>query len=162
MGYILQLSSTPTHGFCFTLLDVSCLYFSHEVTVLDTGATHDSTVLNESDFYANPDRFFQDNVGYIMGDSAYRLSNRVIKPFIKSDFDYADGPEGVRDMEAFNRRLSEARVKVEHTYGLLKSRFQMLDNLGVLISDLQGNKRVLLSMFLLSFTCRLRISSLRH
>jgi hypothetical protein len=71
----------------------------HEASKLiyiDSGAAHDSRVLNESDFYANPRNYFQDERGYILGDSAYRLTNRVIKPFSKKE---ALDPNDRKDFE---------------------------------------------------------------
>ena len=56
---------------------------------------------------------------YLVGDSAYTLSNWPMKPF----------PERTQDPSEidFNKELSAARVKVECAFGLLKSRWRKLN-----------------------------------
>ena len=97
---------------------------------------HDSRVLNESDFYANPRNYFQDERGYILGDSAYRLTNRVIKPFSKKK---ALDPNDRKTKFRFNSALSSARVKVEHTFGILKMRFPILRQMRMKLGDQASN-----------------------
>ena len=55
---------------------------------------------------------------YLVGDSAYPLCLSLMKPY----------PEGTRDRDEikFNKELSSARVKVECAFGLLKSRWRVL------------------------------------
>ena len=55
---------------------------------------------------------------YLVGDSAYLLSQWLTKPF----------PEGTRDRDEikFNRQLSSARVKVECAFDILKNRWRIL------------------------------------
>ena len=113
---------------------------------VDSGAVHDSRVLNESDFYAHPRNYFQDEKGYILGDSAYRLTNRVIKPFSKKE---ALDPNDRKTKFRFNSALSSARVKVEHTFGILKMRFPILRHLRMKLGDEASNQRVVDQIFAL-------------
>ena len=107
---------------------------------------HDSRVLNESNFYANPRNYFQDERGYILGVSAYRLTNRVIKPFSKKE---ALDPNDRKTKFRFNSALSSARVKVEHTFGILKMRFPILRHMRMKLGHNGSNQRVVDQIFAL-------------
>ena len=92
-------------------------FFSTIILTIGSGRSHDAAVFQRFPVVQSPERYFEDQAGYIIGDSAYPLSNWLIKPFAKED-----APEKI----AFNRLLSSARVNVEHTIGLLKVRFPLL------------------------------------
>src|SRR5216117_2159826 len=115
-------------------------YVSYKVVLLiiDTGATHYSSVLVNSQIYSHPHRYFQDDMAYLLGDSAYRLGNRILKPYSKREI---QNDEDER-LQSFNIALSSARVKIEHTFGLLKSRFPILTNLSTIVGMANGNKKV--------------------
>lgn len=106
--------------------------------MIDTGSTHDSHVLNGSDLYQRQELFFEDATGYLLGDSAYRLTNRVIKPYSKRVIQV--GPTG--KLTAFNVHFSSARVKVEHAYGYMKGRFPILKELPIIAGSMEGNQGV--------------------
>ena len=55
---------------------------------------------------------------YLVGDSAYPLTESLVKPFSDSTMDPAENK--------FNRELSRARVGIECAFGVLKSRFRIL------------------------------------
>ena len=93
------------------------------------GSAHDARVLRNSNLYDEAERgaILQEpcvNIGgtdirpYLVGDSAYPQAPWLIKPF----------PEGTRDHEeiTFNKELSRARVTVERAFGILKSRWRVL------------------------------------
>jgi DDE superfamily endonuclease len=106
----------------------------------DTGATHDSAILNSSEFYQREADFFEDETGYIIGDSAYRITNRMVKPFSEPELHRSKDPQGHRAL--FNKILSSGRVRVEHAFGLMKCRFPTLARLHVVVGSEKENKRV--------------------
>ena len=55
----------------------------------------------------------------IVGDSAYALSDRLMKP-------YTDNGNLTREQVNFNKILSMTRVVVENAYGRLKGRFRCI------------------------------------
>ena len=105
--------------------------------IIDLGANHDSLVLNESELYSHEHLFFKDATGYILGDSAYRLTNRVMKPYSKKEVQ--DEEEGRYNQ--FNIHYSSARVNVEHTFGSIKMRFPLMSGLSTVLGSEEGNKR---------------------
>lgn len=94
------------------------------------GSMHDARVLRRSAIFRKAEQGeilsaptvhvnFRHEVGpYLVGDSAYPLSPWLMKPYL----------EGTRDRDEikFNKELSSARVKVECAFGLLKSRWRVL------------------------------------
>ena len=107
--------------------------------IIDTGATHDSSVLVNSQIYSHPHRYFQDDMAYLLRDSVYRLDNRILKPYSKREI---QNDEDER-FQSFNIALSSARVKIEYIFDLLKSRFPILTNLSTIVGMANGNKKVL-------------------
>ena len=109
------------------------------VLTLGTGSTHDSAVLQRTSLLNHPEWYFQDDSAYIIGDSAYRLSNWVIRPFSRAVLATSeDGSE-----RQFNALLSSARVNVEHTIGLVKLRFPLLRRLSFVLGEEDGNQRAI-------------------
>jgi DDE superfamily endonuclease len=92
-------------------------------------------VLNQSHLYRHQEMFFEDATGCLLGDSAYRLTNRVIKPYskaaVKEDF--------TGRLAQFNVHFSSARVKVEHAYGQMKGRFPILKVIPGVLGSIEGN-----------------------
>ena len=69
---------------------------------------------------------------FLVGDSAYALAAALMKP-------YSDTSRDPRERH-FNKELSRARVKIENSFGIMKSRFRILshrieEDLGV-VADL--------------------------
>lgn len=95
------------------------------------GSLHDARVLRNSSIYQKAENgdilaagpmylIGADEIQpYLVGDSAYPLSPWLQKPY----------PEGTRDPGEirFNKELSSARVVVECAFGILKSRWRILD-----------------------------------
>jgi DDE superfamily endonuclease len=86
----------------------------------------------------HPTRYFEDDKDYILGDSAYPLSNYLIRPFTQAVLKKS----GTDAQRAFNVMLSSTRVNVEHAIGRLKLRFPILRNITMVVGTEQDNKRV--------------------
>lgn len=56
---------------------------------------------------------------YLLGDSAYPCNKYLITP-------YKDNGHLTRAQIQFNIKLSSGRVRIEHTFGILKQRFRQL------------------------------------
>lgn len=118
------------------------------------GSMHDSQVLKNSSLYrrvlnqeilAGPTIPVEDQQikSYLLGDSAYPLSTWLLKPF----------SEATRDpLEMhFNRELSKARVCVECAFGVLKSRWRILQKR--LDSDISFIGQIIVSCCILHNFC---------
>lgn len=122
------------HEYCLQLLDVRLPVLNAN---LGTGSTHDSSVLNHSELLRNPEAFFEDDIAYVVGDSAYGLINWVMRPYSKNSIrKNADGTE-----RYFNALLSSARVNVEHAFGRIKSRFPLMKELSFVLGKEPDNRR---------------------
>jgi hypothetical protein len=80
----------------------------------DPGRVHDSLVLQRSGL---PDRPYLFSNGYLIADRGYSVSDWLISPF---------KPAVGLDERAFNECLQNARLRVEHAFGRLKARWQIL------------------------------------
>ena len=89
--------------------------FLHNMEVNWPGSCHDSFILRESNVYlhleASPFH------GYILGDSAYPLTQWLLTPFSNPD---------TPQKHAFNLSHKKTRVLIENTFGRLKRRFHLL------------------------------------
>ncbi|XP_059915809.1 putative nuclease HARBI1 [Gadus macrocephalus] len=96
---------------------------SHMITNVEAkwpGSVHDARMYRES----NLSRKFQEGQfdGWILGDRGYPCLPTLITPYPNP----APGPQ-----TTLNRAHSRTRVKIENTFGILKSRFQCLRGLRV-------------------------------
>nr|XP_027219749.1 putative nuclease HARBI1 [Penaeus vannamei] len=98
------------------------------------GSAHDSRVFKNSVLYEKikkePSTVFPTQKHYIIGDSAFPLLEHLLVPFRKSD-------NLACNRKKFNKVLSQTRVVVEHSFGLLKGRFRKLRHLDVDIDRAQ-------------------------
>ncbi|KAF0744308.1 hypothetical protein Ae201684P_018454 [Aphanomyces euteiches] len=98
------------------------------------GSVRDSTVRSSGDPYVHP-RFYFDPKQYLIGDSGFALSLRMLTPYrLPSSLD----PEN----EIMNNQLSGLRVACEHTNGILKGRWCSLTELPVDIRKVDDIKLV--------------------
>ena len=90
--------------------------------------------------------YYSNRYQYLLADSAYGISNRIISPFKKKKTRSTD-LEGFEKLSPeyrrYNRNLSYLRVKIEHTIGILKLRFRSLQRLPIRIISTHDIKWVL-------------------
>ena len=68
------------------------------------------------------------NDEYILGDKAYQVEKHIITPYklpVACQLSY----------KAFNKAHSERHIKIEHAFGVLKTRWSSLKSLPVRIGD---------------------------
>ncbi|KAF5195667.1 hypothetical protein FRX31_014745 [Thalictrum thalictroides] len=90
------------------------------------GSMADASVFRRMDISKEPANFFS-NGEYLIGDSAYGLSNHMITPF-KSP------ATNLPENQVFNKFLAKSRVRNEHTIGILKGRWASLNELRIAIN----------------------------
>lgn len=103
----------------------------------DTSAVHDVRVFSRSLLHQQPGDFFEPNE-YLIGDSAYSASIHMIPPFKGARIRGAQG----RACRKFNFILSQRRIAIEHTFGMIKAQFPALTNLPVRIRGLDSHALV--------------------
>ncbi|KAH6945030.1 hypothetical protein HPB50_006917 [Hyalomma asiaticum] len=82
------------------------------------GRSHDSRVLEHS--FLHEEGITKCEGGYLLGDAAYPLLTWLLPPYRHNPANWQDW------MSAFNYAHSRQRVVIEHTFGILKARFQRL------------------------------------
>ncbi|KAJ3401364.1 hypothetical protein HDV05_000485, partial [Chytridiales sp. JEL 0842] len=85
---------------------------------MGVGSKHDNAVFQSTELHSRAERFFEDKY-YLLGDSAYALSTRMLVPYNGARADERRNAE-------FNEKISHVRVIVEHTIGVLKARWASL------------------------------------
>ena len=100
------------------------------------GSAHDSRVWRNSNLSQNSSKYFNEGE-YLLGDKGYPLCENIITPYKAPA---SNRPEN----KSFNFYLSSTRVRVEHTIGILKSRFQSLRGLRMLILNKNDHTRAVL------------------
>jgi len=104
---------------CQGIVDYRGIFIDYEIGWL--GSVHDAKVYRNSFFYQNVSTLIK-GWDYLLGDSAYPLSNFLIKPFINTQNNL---------QIQFNITHSSHRVVVENAFGRLKNRFGCLKELNV-------------------------------
>ncbi|GJJ74603.1 nuclease HARBI1 [Entomortierella parvispora] len=87
------------------------------------GSMHDALAYKKCSLYTSADDFFRGRQ-YIIGDAAYMVSKTVIPRYRI--------PRGYQ--QRFNTLHGQARVIIEHAFGMLKLKFQSLQNLPIKIT----------------------------
>jgi hypothetical protein len=91
------------------------------------GSVYDQTVWASGKVFSNPNQFFSPNQ-FLLADAGYTLTKRQCTPYKQPE---ASLPYNM----LFNELFSSARVIIEHTNGLLKSRWKSLTNMRVQIRE---------------------------
>jgi hypothetical protein len=105
----------------------------HNLLIVDyavgfTGSIHDSRAWGGTRIHQEPGYFLRP-LEWVWADSAYTPTTWCVPPFKKP----ARG-ELTRLQRHFNYHLSRLRVRSEHTFGLLKGRFQSLKEIRIRIN----------------------------
>jgi len=98
------------------------------------GSCHDRRIFETMSHFTHPQDKFA-NGEFLLGDSAYGLTPYMLVPYIGR---HAQQPENA----AFNIHFSAGRVLVEHTIGILKSRFTSLKGLRTQIRERKDFKLI--------------------
>lgn len=97
----------------------------------EPGSIHDMRLFRKSDLYERINNllidFYEDS--HLIGDLAYKLSSYLLVGF--KNIDRLNNRE-----KSFNYKLSQCRVVIENTFGLLKGRFRRLKYLETIRLDL--------------------------
>lgn len=113
--------------------------YNRRVIGLHTGwvaAAHDQRVYSSTPLYREPNAYFGTDE-YLLADSGYEASQHVVPAYKRQK----GQPRLPQEEEAFNLALSGIRVRVEHTFGLMKARFKSLEGLRILHrTDTDGNR----------------------
>ena len=89
------------------------------------GSIHDNRVWTTCEVHQNSHLFFNRDQ-YLLGDSAFQPSEHMVPAFKKP----YGAPLGIHE-QLFNTHLSKMRIRVEHSIGRLKGRFQILRGYGL-------------------------------
>lgn len=93
------------------------------------GSSHDARVFANSNLSRFLSRFFEGDE-YLLADSAYVSTEQIVPAYKKP----VNG-QLARDDTAFNNLHANLRVRIEHCIGILKSRFQSLKGIRLLVTD---------------------------
>ncbi|KAF3930295.1 hypothetical protein ABW20_dc0109962 [Dactylellina cionopaga] len=85
------------------------------------GSVHDNRAYRGTSLFKTPEKYFPARE-YILADKGYGISPRIVIPYKEP---LANHPRRRR----FNKHLSQARVKIEHAFGICKARFLSLTSL---------------------------------
>lgn len=96
-------------------------------------STHDTRVWRNSHLFNHIEQYL-DEEEYLLADSGYPLSRHVIIPYKKPH-------TNKQRNRAFNKHLSQVRIKVEHCIGILKGRWQSLRGLRRLLLKPEHHKK---------------------
>ena len=108
-----NLAAVCDHNLSFTFISAA-----------SPGGYHDQRVLRQSELWdhintVDATHVFPSGYYHILGDSAYKLMERILVPF-------KDHGQLTVQQKRFNLQLSRARIVIENAFGWLKGRFRRL------------------------------------
>lgn len=93
------------------------------------GAIHDNNVYQATSLAKSPHRHFSPGE-YILADSAYSVTSTVISSYRTGSVQATK-----EEIEKFNLYVAQTRIAIEHCNGILKGKFQSLQELRITIRD---------------------------
>lgn len=108
------------------------------------GSAHDQRVFKNSRLLLKESDYFSGEE-YLLADSGYAISPRTVIPYSNT--------RPSAKQAAFNLALSQARIRNEHCIGILKSRFQSLRGLRIMIRAGDAANRMDINRIMLWITC---------
>jgi hypothetical protein len=98
----------------------------------------DVTAWKATRMYNHPENYFHGPGDFLIGDKGYVISRRMIIPYSKPLEDQQQG-----GYTLFNSHLTKSRVKIEHAFGILKSRLPILTALPIRIKTREDHQRAI-------------------
>ena len=117
-------------GFHSIILQAVC---DHEMFITDIhlgwpGSVHDARVFRPSplcDHLDNNTTEMCPDGSYLLGDAAYPLKNSLLTPF-------KENGNLTQQQRTYNFKHSSTRMKIEHTFGVLKGRWRRLKHIDII------------------------------
>ncbi|KAI3998489.1 hypothetical protein K525DRAFT_176421, partial [Schizophyllum commune Loenen D] len=100
-----------------------------DYTLGHTGSVHDSWAFQSTRTYKNHEKIFAPGE-WLWADSAYPPTTFTVAPYKKP----VNG-DLTPDQRTFNYWISKIRIRIEHTMGMLKGRWQSLRELRIQMTD---------------------------
>ena len=107
------------------------------------GSVHDNRMFKNCRNYQKRGEYFAD-FEYLLGDSAFSASAVMVQSFKKVRHQVCLA----HDMEMFNTKLAQVRIKSEHCIGMLKGRFQCLKKMNTTITSKPEGVKFVMDMLM--------------
>ena len=75
---------------------------------------------------ASLNRRTPDNLQYLIGDEGFSCSSTLLTIVRSQEVEKITDPDYLLQIKGYNKALKKARVRIEHTFGMLKKRFPAL------------------------------------
>ena len=95
-------------------------------TCRHAGSAHDSRIWEESNMKAALARRLPQHLQYLIGDEGFSCSDTLLTIVRNQEMEKITDPTHLAEVKAYNSSLKKARVRIEHTFGMLKKRWPTL------------------------------------